>query len=40
MTTTVTKTINIKTDPDKVWDYVNDLLKWAEWAIYNVKNVR
>ena len=24
MTITVTKTINIKADPNKVWDYVND----------------
>ena len=25
MTITVTKTINIKAEPNKVWDYVNDL---------------
>ena len=37
---TITKTVNIKTNPDKVWDYVNDLTKWAEWAIHNVKSVR
>jgi hypothetical protein len=40
MTITVTKTINIKANPDKVWDYINDLSKWAEWAIHNVKSVR
>ena len=33
MTITVTKTVNIKASTDKVWDYVNDLSKWAEWAI-------
>lgn len=36
MTITVTKTINIKADPDKVWSYVNDLSKWPQWAIHNV----
>ena len=36
MTTTVTKTININATPDKVWDYVNDLSKWPQWAIHNV----
>ena len=40
MTITVTKTVNIKASIDKVWDYVNDLSKWAEWAIHNVNNVR
>ena len=40
MTITVTKTINIKAEPNKVWDYVNDLSKWAEWAIHNVKSVK
>jgi hypothetical protein len=40
MTITLTKTINIKASPGKVWDYVNDLSKWAEWAIHNVKSVR
>jgi hypothetical protein len=40
MTITLTKTINIKASPDKVWDYVNDLSKWAEWAIHNVKSLR
>jgi Polyketide cyclase / dehydrase and lipid transport len=33
---TVTKTINIKAAPGKVWDYVNDLSKWPQWAIHNV----
>ena len=37
---TITKTVNIKTNTDKVWDYVNDLSKWSEWAIHNVKSVR
>lgn len=37
---TITKTINIKGSPDKVWDYVNDLSKWSEWAIHNVISVR
>ena len=40
MTITVTKTVNIKASTDKVWDYVNDLSKWAEWAIHNVNSVR
>ena len=40
MTTTITKTVNIKAKPDNVWDYVNDLSKWTEWAIHNVNNVR
>ncbi len=40
MTNTITKTINIKVSPDKAWDYVNDLSKWADWAIHNVKSVR
>lgn len=40
MKITVTKTINIKADPNKVWDYVNDLSKWVEWAIHNVKSVQ
>lgn len=38
MTTTVTKTINIKASPDKVWAFVNDLSKWPQWAIHNVIN--
>ncbi len=40
MTVTVTKTVNIKAPTGKVWAYVNDLSKWAEWAIHNVKSVR
>jgi hypothetical protein len=40
MTITLTKTINIKASPDNGWDYINDLSKWAEWAIHNVKSVR
>ncbi len=36
MTTTVTKTINIKASPDKVWGFVNDLSLWSKWAIHNV----
>ena len=40
MTITVTKTVNIKASTDKVWGYVNDLSKWAEWAIHNVNRVR
>lgn len=40
MTITTTKTVNIKASSDKVWDYVNDLSKWAEWAIHNVQSVR
>ena len=40
MTITITKTVNIKASTEKVWDYVNDLSKWAEWAIHNVKSVR
>ena len=39
MTITVTKTVNIKASTDKVWGYVNDLSKWSEWAIHNVKSV-
>jgi hypothetical protein len=37
---TLTKTINIKASPDKVWDYVNDLSKWPQWAIHDVKTSR
>jgi hypothetical protein len=40
MTITLTKTVNIKAIPRKVWDYVNDLSKWADWAIHNVTTVR
>lgn len=40
MTITLTKTINIEASPDKVWDFVNDLSRWAEWAIHNVKSTR
>ena len=40
MTITVTKTVNLKASTDKVWDYVNDLSKWAEWAIHNVNSVK
>lgn len=40
MTTTVTKTVNIKARPDKVWDYVNDLSIWPQWAIHNVNSSR
>lgn len=38
MTITVTKTVNIKASPDKVWDFVNDLSQWKNWAIHNVFN--
>lgn len=38
MTATVTKTINIQASPEKVWDFVNDLSKWPQWAIHNVIN--
>lgn len=37
MSKTITKTINIKASTEKVWNYVNDLSKWPEWAIHNVK---
>jgi Polyketide cyclase / dehydrase and lipid transport len=37
---TITKTVNIQATTDKVWNYVNDLSKWAEWAIHNVIRVR
>ena len=40
MTITITKTVNIIAPTDKVWSYVNDLSKWAEWAIHNVKSVQ
>lgn len=40
MTNTLTKTVSIKSSPDTVWAYVNDLSKWAEWAIHNVKTVQ
>lgn len=33
---TITKTININTSPDKVWDYVNNLSNWPKWAIHNI----
>jgi hypothetical protein len=36
----LTKTINIKAVLEKVWDYVDDLSKWAEWAIHNVQSVQ
>ena len=35
---TVTKTVNIRTSPDKVWDFVSDLSQWKNWAIHNVYN--
>lgn len=38
MIITVTKTVNIKASPDKVWDFVNDLSQWKNWAIHNVFN--
>ena len=34
--TTVSKFININASPDQVWDFVNDLSKWPQWAIHNV----
>ncbi|MBC7749365.1 MAG: SRPBCC family protein [Methylotenera sp.] len=40
MAITVTKTVNIKAPTDKVWVYINDLSKWTEWAIHNVKSVK
>ncbi len=40
MTMTVTKTVNIKASPDKVWDFVSDLSQWKNWAIHNVFNSR
>ena len=36
----ITKTINIPVAPGLVWDYVNDLSKWPEWAIHNVQAAR
>lgn len=38
MTITVTKTVNINANPDKVWDFVSDLTQWKNWAIHNVFN--
>jgi uncharacterized protein YndB with AHSA1/START domain len=39
MAQTLTKTVDIKAPADKVWDYVNDLSLWAEWAVHNVQSV-
>jgi hypothetical protein len=39
MTQTLTKTVDINALADKVWDYVNDLSLWTEWAIHNVQGV-
>ncbi|MBO2007596.1 SRPBCC family protein [Hymenobacter negativus] len=36
MADTLTKTVNIRTSPERVWEYLNDLSKWPEWAIHNV----
>lgn len=36
--TPLTKTIFIHADPARIWEYVNDLSKWPEWAIHNVNN--
>jgi hypothetical protein len=36
MVSTVTKTINIKASPERVWDFLNDLANWPQWAIHNV----
>ena len=40
ITTTVTKTINIKARPYKVWKFVNDLSLWPKWAIHNVLSAK
>ena len=36
MASTVTKTINIQASPERVWDFLNDLANWPQWAIHNV----
>ncbi|TGE03767.1 SRPBCC family protein [Hymenobacter fodinae] len=36
MASTVTKTINIQTSPERVWEFINDLANWPQWAIHNV----
>ena len=36
MASTVTKTININASPERVWDFLNDLANWPQWAIHNV----
>lgn len=36
MASTVTKTINIKASPERVWEFLNDLSNWPQWAIHNV----
>ena len=40
MSATVTKTINIQASSEKVWDFVNDLSRWKNWAIHNVYDSR
>jgi hypothetical protein len=35
---TITKTINIKANPNKVWEFVNNLSLWSKWAIHNVSS--
>ncbi|PSR51950.1 hypothetical protein AHMF7605_29000 [Adhaeribacter arboris] len=37
---TLTKTINIKANPDQVWNYVSDLSQWPQWAIHNVQDAQ
>lgn len=37
---TITKTLNIQATTDKVWNYVNDLSKWVEWAVHNAISVK
>jgi len=36
MASTVTKTVNIQTSPERVWEFVNDLANWPQWAVHNV----
>jgi hypothetical protein len=36
MVSTITKTINIQASPVRVWEFLNDLANWPQWAIHNV----
>ena len=36
MASTITKTVNIQTSPERVWEFINDLSNWPRWAIHNV----
>jgi hypothetical protein len=36
MADTITKIINIRTTPERVWEFLHNLANWPQWAIHNV----